>query len=125
MASAQVQWKQENLEAGKKKIKVAGSFCFLKDNNLGIVQQVVSSMYKHNIKRLTQTYLTISLEDISIMVQLSSSKEAGMHVLQMNLVLMVEVHLVGGLVELHFQVFLKKNSSLEHYYTRIITDLQI
>ncbi|XP_019179693.1 PREDICTED: COP9 signalosome complex subunit 3-like isoform X2 [Ipomoea nil] len=85
MASAQVQWKQENLEAGKKKIKVAGSFCFLKDNNLGIVQQVVSSMYKHNIKRLTQTYLTISLEDISIMVQLSSSKEAGMHVLQMAL----------------------------------------
>nr|GMD01229.1 COP9 signalosome complex subunit 3 [Ipomoea batatas] len=53
------------------------------DNNLGIVQQVVSSMYKRNIQRLTQTYLTLSLQDIAITVQLSSPKEAEMHVLQM------------------------------------------
>ncbi|KAG6767109.1 hypothetical protein POTOM_028288 [Populus tomentosa] len=53
------------------------------DNNLGLVKQVISSMYKRNIQRLTQTYLTLSLQDIAKIVQLSSPKEAKMHVLQM------------------------------------------
>ncbi|KAG4125231.1 hypothetical protein ERO13_D10G084700v2 [Gossypium hirsutum] len=53
------------------------------DNNLGLVKQVVSSLYKQNIQRLTQTYLTLSLQDIANTVQLSSVREAEMHVLQM------------------------------------------
>ncbi|KAK7338315.1 hypothetical protein VNO77_18921 [Canavalia gladiata] len=56
---------------------------FENDNNLGLVKQVVSSLYKRNIQRLTQTYLTLSLQDIANSVQLNSSKEAEMHVLQM------------------------------------------
>ncbi|XP_039157852.1 COP9 signalosome complex subunit 3 isoform X3 [Eucalyptus grandis] len=56
---------------------------FCQDKNLGLVKQVVSSMYKHNIQRLTQTYLTLSLQDIANTVQLGSPKEAEMHVLQM------------------------------------------
>ncbi|XVF16238.1 hypothetical protein REPUB_Repub10bG0014200 [Reevesia pubescens] len=56
---------------------------FESDNNLGLVKQVVSSMYKRNIQRLTQTYLTLSLQDIANTVQLDSPKEAEMHVLQM------------------------------------------
>ncbi|KAJ0051764.1 hypothetical protein Pint_02942 [Pistacia integerrima] len=56
---------------------------FESDNNLGLVRQVVSSMYKRNIQRLTQTYLTLSLQDIANTVQLNSPKEAEMHVLQM------------------------------------------
>uniref|UniRef100_A0A5B6YNZ2 COP9 signalosome complex subunit 3 n=1 Tax=Davidia involucrata TaxID=16924 RepID=A0A5B6YNZ2_DAVIN len=56
---------------------------FETDNNLGLVKQVVSSMYKRNIQRLTQTYLTLSLQDIASTVQLNSPKEAEMHVLQM------------------------------------------
>ncbi|XP_057437467.1 COP9 signalosome complex subunit 3 [Lotus japonicus] len=56
---------------------------FVNDNNLGLVNQVVSSMYKRNIQRLTQTYLTLSLQDIASTVQLNTSKEAEMHVLQM------------------------------------------
>ncbi|OIV90118.1 hypothetical protein TanjilG_01572 [Lupinus angustifolius] len=56
---------------------------FESDNNLGLVKQVVSSMYKRNIQRLTQTYLTLSLQDIANTVQLNSAKDAEMHVLQM------------------------------------------
>ncbi|PPD69758.1 hypothetical protein GOBAR_DD33366 [Gossypium barbadense] len=56
---------------------------FEHDNNLGLVKQVVSSLYKQNIQRLTQTYLTLSLQDIANTVQLSSVREAEMHVLQM------------------------------------------
>lgn len=63
-------------------LKVAKKFSF-QDNNLGLVKQVVSSMYKRNIQRLTQTYLTLSLQDIANTVQLNSPKEAEMHVLQM------------------------------------------
>ncbi|XP_022895068.1 COP9 signalosome complex subunit 3 [Olea europaea var. sylvestris] len=53
------------------------------DRNLGLVKQVVLCMYKRNIQRLTQTYLTLSLQDIANTVQLNSAKEAEMHVLQM------------------------------------------
>ncbi|KAG5057114.1 hypothetical protein JHK86_012110 [Glycine max] len=53
---------------------------FESDNNLGLVKQVVSSMYKRNIQRLTQTYLTLSLQDIANTVQLNSPKEAEMHI---------------------------------------------
>ncbi|XP_043806950.1 COP9 signalosome complex subunit 3 isoform X2 [Manihot esculenta] len=56
---------------------------FESDNNLGLVKQVVLSMYKRNIQRLTQTYLTLSLQDIANIVRLNSPKEAEMHVLQM------------------------------------------
>lgn len=58
-------------------------FLIFQDNNLGLVMQVVSSMYKRNIQRLTQTYLTLSLQDIANTVQLRGPKEAEMHVLQM------------------------------------------
>lgn len=40
-------------------------------------------MYKRNIQRLTQTYLTLSLQDIANTVQLRNAQEAEMHVLQM------------------------------------------
>ncbi|KAK6928491.1 Proteasome component (PCI) domain [Dillenia turbinata] len=56
---------------------------FEADSNLGLVKQVLSCMYKRNIQRLTQTYLTLSLQDIANAVQLNSAKEAEMHVLQM------------------------------------------
>lgn len=56
---------------------------FWQDNNLGLVKQVLSSMYKRNIQRLTQTYLTLSLEDIARSVQLETPRDAEMHVLRM------------------------------------------
>lgn len=56
---------------------------FENGNNLGLVKQVVSSMYKRNIQRLTQTYLTLSLQDIANTAQISTAKEAEMHVLEM------------------------------------------
>ncbi|KAJ4908393.1 COP9 signalosome complex subunit 3 [Raphanus sativus] len=64
-------------------VVVANSSDFEKDKNLGLVKQAVSSLYKRNILRLTQKYLTLSLQDIANMVQLPNAKEAEMHVLQM------------------------------------------
>lgn len=56
---------------------------FRKDSNLGLVKQVVSSLYKRNIQRLTQTFVTLSLEDIASTVQLASPKEAELYILRM------------------------------------------
>ncbi|GJN39794.1 hypothetical protein PR202_gb28936 [Eleusine coracana subsp. coracana] len=56
---------------------------FRSDNNFGLVKQVLSSMYKQNIQRLTQTYLTLSLEDIATSAQIDTVREAEMHVLGM------------------------------------------
>ncbi|KAF8106279.1 hypothetical protein N665_0145s0089 [Sinapis alba] len=64
-------------------VVVAHSSDFENDNNLGLVKQAVASLYKRNILRLTQKYLTLSLQDIANMVQLANAKEAEMHVLQM------------------------------------------
>ncbi|PKU85160.1 COP9 signalosome complex subunit 3 [Dendrobium catenatum] len=62
---------------------------FQTDNNLGLVKQVLSSLYKRNIQRLTQTYLTLSLQDIANAVHLNTSKEAEMQVLQMVIFLVL------------------------------------
>lgn len=55
----------------------------LQDSNLGLVKQVVSSLYKRNIQRLTQTYFTLSLQGIASAAQLKTPKETEMHVLWM------------------------------------------
>ncbi|CAN8256350.1 unnamed protein product [Cochlearia groenlandica] len=62
---------------------VAYTSDFEEDKNLGLAKQAASSLYKRNILRLTQKYLTLSLQDIANMVQLDNAKEAEMHVLQM------------------------------------------
>ncbi|KAH0931582.1 hypothetical protein HID58_008699 [Brassica napus] len=54
-------------------VVLANSSEFEKDNNLGLVKQAVSSLYKRNIRRLTQKYLTLSLQDIANMVQLGGN----------------------------------------------------
>ncbi|GBG42279.1 hypothetical protein CBR_g75710, partial [Chara braunii] len=56
---------------------------FNNDRNLGLAKQVVASLYKRNIQRLTQTYLTLSLQDIADTVKLEGPRDAEMHVLRM------------------------------------------
>lgn len=56
---------------------------FRADHNLGLTKQVVASLYKRNIQRLTQTYLTLSLADIAEAVKLPGPHEAELHVLRM------------------------------------------
>jgi len=55
----------------------------VQDNNLGLAKQVIESLHKRNIQRLTQTYLTLSLQDIADTVQLDGQKEAELRILQM------------------------------------------
>jgi len=55
---------------------------FIKDSNMGLVKQVVQSLYRRNIQRLTKTYLTLSLDDIAKNVKLRNKDEAERFVLQ-------------------------------------------
>ncbi|GAB1296164.1 COP9 signalosome complex subunit 3 [Apodemus speciosus] len=59
------------------------SEAFTRDNNMGLVKQCLSSLYKKNIQRLTKTFLTLSLQDMASRVQLSGPQEAEKYVLHM------------------------------------------
>ncbi|KAL1128859.1 hypothetical protein AAG570_013393 [Ranatra chinensis] len=56
---------------------------FTRDGNIGLTKQVVASLYKKNIQRLTKTFLTLSLSDVASRVQLSSPAEAERYILNM------------------------------------------
>lgn len=56
---------------------------FVRDVNLGLVKQVAASLYKKNIQRLTQTFLTLSLADVANKVHLSGPNEAEKYILDM------------------------------------------
>lgn len=56
---------------------------FERDVNMGLVNQVTASLYKKNIQRLTQTFLTLSLVDVANKVHLSGPAEAENYILNM------------------------------------------
>ncbi|XP_037820852.1 COP9 signalosome complex subunit 3-like [Lucilia sericata] len=56
---------------------------FERDNNMGLVKQVATSLYKKNIQRLTKTFLTLSLSDVASRVQLPSAAAAEKYILNM------------------------------------------
>jgi COP9 signalosome complex subunit 3 len=56
---------------------------FQKDNNFGLVKQCIQALYRSNIKRHTQTYLTLSLVQIAESVKLASPKDAERAILRM------------------------------------------
>ncbi|XP_017136371.1 COP9 signalosome complex subunit 3 isoform X1 [Drosophila miranda] len=59
------------------------SEAFTRDSNMGLAKQVATSLYKRNIKRLTKTFLTLSLSDVASRVQLSGAAEAERYILNM------------------------------------------
>jgi COP9 signalosome complex subunit 3 len=56
---------------------------FVRDNNMGLVKQVLSTLYKKKIQRLTKTFLTLSLSDVASRASLSSPAEAERYILNM------------------------------------------
>lgn len=56
---------------------------YSRDSNTGLVKQVVASLYKKNIQRLTKTFLTLSLSDVAYRAQLSGPAEAEKYILNM------------------------------------------
>jgi len=56
---------------------------FIRDRNQGLVRQCTVAMYKKNIQRLTKTFMTLSLTDMSNRVQLTTKADAEKYVLHM------------------------------------------
>ena len=52
------------------------SAAFAKDHNLGLAKQCAEALVRRNIHRLTQTYLTLSLEHIKEATSLGSAADA-------------------------------------------------
>ncbi|XP_057315383.1 COP9 signalosome complex subunit 3-like isoform X2 [Hydractinia symbiolongicarpus] len=57
---------------------------FQRDINVGLVKQVMSSLTKKRIQKLTKTFLTLSLVDMATRVKLSNAREAEEYLLQMK-----------------------------------------
>ncbi|EEB16413.1 COP9 signalosome complex subunit, putative [Pediculus humanus corporis] len=74
---------QSNQSEEARNIVIKNQFIFQKDNNIGLTKQVLASLYKNNIQRLTKTFLTLSLADVASRVQLSSPAEAEKYILNM------------------------------------------
>lgn len=101
--------------------KIDFAFEALQDSNLGLVKQVVSSLYKRNIQRLTQTFVTLSLEDIASTVQLASPKEAELHILRMVslFTLFFCVYMLNSLSQLyHSSNYERRWTKLHHNASR-------
>lgn len=50
---------------------------------MGLTKQVLASLYKKNIQRLTKTFLTLSLSDVASRVQLPGPADAEKYILNM------------------------------------------
>lgn len=70
------------------------------DGNAGLVQRLKSRVYQHSIQRLTHTFMTVGLADVSSRLGLSGAREAEEHI--RNMIEQGEVHAtldqVGGMV---------------------------
>jgi len=56
---------------------------FMSDSNIGLIKQVAVSLNKRNIKRLTKTFITLSLSDVTLRARMSSSEEVENQLMQM------------------------------------------
>jgi hypothetical protein len=50
---------------------------FITDRNLGLIKQIIKSLIKKQISKLTQTYITYSLADIAAQVNLGQQAAVG------------------------------------------------
>jgi COP9 signalosome complex subunit 3 len=63
---------------------------FQNDGNLGLVHRLRETVYRHAMQRLTQTFMTLSLADVSSRINLSSAQEAELYI--RNMIEQEEVH---------------------------------
>ncbi|XKL62575.1 hypothetical protein PGB90_002408 [Kerria lacca] len=65
------------------------SLCFIefkilyRDKNMGLAKQVLASLYKRNIHRLTKTFLTLSLNDVTNRAKLDGVEQVESYILDM------------------------------------------
>jgi len=56
---------------------------FIRDGNMGLVKQAIQALYRLNIQRLTKTYITLSLQNITEQVNLPNPDETERRVFRM------------------------------------------
>lgn len=76
---------------------------FQNDNNVGIVKQVIASLIKKRIQKLTKTFLTLSLDDMATRVKLRDAEEAEKYLLEMieDGIIFATIDQQAGMVSFH------------------------
>jgi len=74
---------------------------FSKDGNMGLVKQTIQALYRQNIQRLTKTYITLSLQNITEQVNLPNPDETERRVFRMihNNEVFATINQKDGMVE--------------------------
>ncbi|OTF79532.1 COP9 signalosome complex subunit 3-like protein [Euroglyphus maynei] len=85
------------------------------DQNIGLVKQVISSLIKVKIQKLTKTFMTLSLNDMTQRVHLPNVEEAEKKILHMieNGEIFAQINQKDGMVEFHDNP--EKYDSLQMY----------
>lgn len=76
---------------------------FTSDRNFGLVLQVREKLYRQNIKKLTETFITLSLTDIARRVDLATPQEAEEYLVKMiaDGEIFASINQVSGMVSFH------------------------
>uniref|UniRef100_A0A6B2L4X0 COP9 signalosome complex subunit 3 n=1 Tax=Arcella intermedia TaxID=1963864 RepID=A0A6B2L4X0_9EUKA len=95
---------------------------YMKDGNMGLVKQAIQSLIRQNIQRLTKTYLTLSLQNITDQVSLENTKETEKRVFKMiqNGEVFARINQKDGMVE-----FLENSENFSNYNVSNYLDKQI
>ncbi|KAH7644350.1 cop9 signalosome complex subunit 3-like protein [Dermatophagoides farinae] len=88
---------------------------FQDDQNIGLVKQVISSLVKVKMQKLTKTFMTLSLKDMAQRVHLPNVEEAEKKILHMieNGEIFAQINQKDGMVEFHDNP--EKYDSLQMY----------
>eukprot|EP01123_Difflugia_compressa_P000565 TRINITY_DN10659_c0_g1_i1.p1 TRINITY_DN10659_c0_g1~~TRINITY_DN10659_c0_g1_i1.p1 ORF type:complete len:442 (-),score=45.67 TRINITY_DN10659_c0_g1_i1:143-1468(-) len=95
---------------------------FIKDGNMGLVKQAIQALYRQNIQRLTKTYITLSLQNITEQVSLLNEQETERRVFKMiqNGDVFATINQKDGMVEFLEKPELYNNPSTLNYLDRQI-----
>jgi len=95
---------------------------FIKDGNMGLVKQAIQALYRQNIQRLTKTYITLSLQNITEQVGLPNAGETERRVFRMiqNEEVFATVNQKDGMVE-----FFENPEQFNNNKTLVYLDKQI
>lgn len=100
---------------------------FSTDENLGLVQQVVEAQVKTNIKRLTKTFVTLSLVDVAERAGLATPAEAERRLVQMiqDGAIHARISQKDGMVQFDNEESVDSVRLLRHLETDIIATMSL
>lgn len=92
----------EDNKSGLEKVIEEGQETLSIDGNLGLAYRVLDSLIEHRVRRLTKTYITLSLVDVARIVDLPNASNAEHMLLKLVEQGLISVKIDGSTGKVHF-----------------------